>query len=246
MGFLFSSQTTTVTARSTPKDAGSVEAAAAESSARFVDQPADLAEIYDDRFSLVVWNRPVDARLREFLVRYVLPRDFEKRRRFTAAEIIGGKSEAALRSLAPGADGGTDDRRFQAELQLLLEMYVELFDVEAVGLRVGVVTDDMCSRFHCDRVTVRLLCTFVGPGTDWVDDRDVDRRFLGHRAGDFDDETSGLLRPGAVVHRLPEYAVGLFKGTLWPGFAERGAVHRSPKVSHDGARRLFASIDGVE
>lgn len=30
-------------------------------------------------------------------------------------------------------------------------------------------------RYHEDKVPLRLLCTYVGPGTEWLDDRHVDR-----------------------------------------------------------------------
>jgi hypothetical protein len=44
-------------------------------------------------------------------------------------------------------------------------MYQCLFEPEAIGLRIHVLADTMCPRFHVDRVPVRLLCTYRGPGT---------------------------------------------------------------------------------
>ncbi len=97
----------------------------------------------------------------------------------------------------------------------------------------------MCPRLHVDRVGIRMLCTYRGPGTEWVDDAAVDRRFLGAASGGKPDEVSGLLRPGHRIERVPPFAVALLKGSLWQGNGGRGIVHRSPGVG-EGLRVLVA------
>jgi hypothetical protein len=106
-----------------------------------------------------------------------------------------------------------------------------------------VVGKAMCPRLHVDRVGVRLLCTYRGPGTEWVDDASVDRHFLGAASGGQPDETSGLLLAGHRVEVIPPFAVALLKGSLWQGNDGRGIVHRSPGIAAEQAPRVLLAMD---
>ncbi len=110
-------------------------------------------------------------------------------------------------------------------------------------IRFDVVSGVQCPRFHVDNVQARLLCTYRGAGTQWLDDADADRCRLGVGAQGQPDESSGLiLRPGAV-QSLPAFAIALLKGRRWPGNAARGAIHRSPPVSPSAGPRVLVAID---
>lgn len=122
----------------------------------------------------------------------------------------------------------------------LVEVFAELFGAPRVGLRVMTLSGPMCPRFHVDRIPVRLLTTYAGPGTEWLCDRDVTRERLGPGAAGKPDESSGLLRPGARIRRLPAGAVALFKGSAWDTGQLGGVVHRSP---HAVGGRLLVSMD---
>ncbi len=81
-----------------------------------------------------------------------------------------------------------------------------------------------------DARQVKLIIADRGPGTEWVEAHEVDRRFLCAGSGGLPDDTSGLLRPGYCIESIPPFTVALIKGTLWQGNAGRGIVHRSPVV----------------
>jgi len=130
---------------------------------------------------------------------------------------------------------------FTADLRELARSFALLTGATRLGFRLTRLEGPMCPRFHTDFVGVRLLTTYCGTGTEWLEHESVDRQFLGHRSGGKEDEVSGLLRPGAVVHRLPEFAVGLLKGEAWPGNLERGIVHRSPAARR--LPRILLSLD---
>ena len=120
-------------------------------------------------------------------------------------------------------------------------MLGDLLDAPSIGLRLEVIRQAMCPRLHVDRVGIRMLCTYRGAGTEWVEERDVDRRFLGAGAGGLPDDASGLLRAGYRIESIPPYTVALLKGTLWQGNAGRGIVHRSPAVPYPP--RVLVALD---
>ncbi|AKT38986.1 DUF1826 domain-containing protein [Chondromyces crocatus] len=109
-------------------------------------------------------------------------------------------------------------------------------------MRLDRVTTAMCPRLHVDRVTARIVVTYVGAGTEYVPSEHVDRRWLGHAACGAPDAESGLLLPGASVRCCAAGDVILLKGEAWPGHEGRGAVHRSPDCSARSPR-LVMTLD---
>jgi hypothetical protein len=122
------------------------------------------------------------------------------------------------------------------------EVLAELTGCERIGVRLSRVSSALCPRFHVDHVTVRLVCTYVGPGTEFISNGEVDRRWLGHAAQGVADEESGLLRcPQAIEAAAPGDLV-LLKGEAWPEQFGKGAVHRSPPAS-ELLPRLVMTLD---
>jgi hypothetical protein len=93
-----------------------------------------------------------------------------------------------------------------------------LFDCDEVGLRLSILTHAMCPNFHTDKVSGRLICTYIGAGTQYISKHDKDA--LQAKTGD----------------------VILLKGEAWPGNEGNGAIHRSPQLP-DGQRRLLLTLD---
>ncbi|WP_367115613.1 DUF1826 domain-containing protein [Thiohalocapsa sp.] len=51
-----------------------------------------------------------------------------------------------------------------------MEVFGELLGCPRIGLRLEVLHRPMCPRWHRDHNGIRLLCTWLGPGTQWLDD----------------------------------------------------------------------------
>lgn len=208
------------------------------SSVSRVGQVADLVAIYEDSLNVCVLRRD-PARAVERFVRSVLcAADREHTLRIRSEQI---DAEALLAGQAehPDAPAFVEDVRF------LAQVYEDLTGAEELGLRLVSSHQALCPRFHVDRVDVRLICTYSGPGTEFLCQKDVDRRWLGHRADGRPDEASGLLRTPDAVQRMQPFDVGLLKGEAWPSNQGRGAVHRSPPVPTSGTRRVFVTIEGT-
>jgi hypothetical protein len=89
-----------------------------------------------------------------------------------------------------------------------------------------------------------MVCTYGGPGTEWLPEHAVDRRRLGAGGQGLPDESSGLIRSGTAVNIVPTQAIALMKGERWEGNEGRGTVHRSPQVAAgENCRRLLLTLD---
>jgi hypothetical protein len=105
-----------------------------------------------------------------------------------------------------------------SDIAALLERHHALAGSSRHALRLEVVETDACRRFHADDVTLRLLCTYVGPGTQW------------HRVAAPD-----------TIEQVPTGAAAIFKGRRL--LDPPTVLHRSPPIGGTGERRLLLVID---
>jgi len=133
----------------------------------------------------------------------------------------------------------------KADVARLLELYEDLLGCSAMGVRLELNTRAMCPRFHVDQVGFRLLCTYCGPGTEWLSDLTADRAKLGGGAARLSDDVSGLVRDAAGIGQCAPLDLVLPKGCVWPGNERRGTIHRSPPVPARVAPRVLFAIDGL-
>jgi len=100
----------------------------------------------------------------------------------------------------------------------------------------------MCPKFHVDRVPCRLITTYSGVGTEWLDNDSVDRLKLGSNGLGLSDEESGVVRQFGQIERLEAGGLALLKGESWEGNEGHGIVHRSPQVAPN-EDRLIMTLD---
>lgn len=111
----------------------------------------------------------------------------------------------------------------------LYHLFGEMIQYPKIEVRVELVTGNSCWKFHSDCVEMRLIATYAGRGTQWIDQDDIDRAANG-------------LEP-LHINELEPGDVGLFKGklkTTQPG------IHRSPPIDCTGEKRLLLVLNPAE
>lgn len=196
-------------------------------------QPDVLPRIYDEQINIVNYRRSLDAPVIIYCEALVA-----QRKHFNVRSVISASGiETALNDLFPPL---TAKQFFVADLGRIIDMYACLFDLEEVGLRVQVLDRAMCPRFHVDKLGCRLVSTYYGTGSEWLNDCDVDRRKLGKGSKGLPDEESGLF--SGQVQQTDAGDILLLKGEGWFENEGAGIVHRSPAVM-PGEKRLVVTID---
>lgn len=185
---------------------------------RRVSELADLVEIFDPGVQVCAWQRELDPVIETYLS------GLHQTGELQVLETLSPAAQPRLACLPAGLGRASliDD------LALLREVVCELQGCSEVGLRLARVGHAMCPGWHVDHVGIRLVCTYQGPGTQWLDDQDVDRRDL----------HSGRMGEGAFIQAVPGEIV-LLKGALWQGNDAFGAVHRSPEIGYASLRTLI-------
>jgi Protein of unknown function (DUF1826) len=201
-------------------------------SAVIEDHPSVFEHIFNEDVTVCIWNRPPDPILANYLRNSVGSGSWECRAR------VDGISPD-FEELLTGFPADVGRVRWVTELTALVELFTTLTDARTVGLRITATDRATCPRFHCDQVSLRMLCCWVGEGTEFLAEEDIIRDAVGLRQESVG-FAAGPIRSGGLVRRMRSFAVGAFKGDLWPANEGHGAVHRSPQPE---GWRVFVSLD---
>lgn len=205
--------------------------------------PLILTSIYQDKTNTAIWSRQLHQKvafysrqLCESQTRFELrvSSDIQTLPRLLARQLPSFEGENKHAELLGAQQAFADD------VCLLADMYSELFELSHVGVRLAVLTKAMCPKFHVDRVPVRLVSTYVGACTEYLDNHDVLRGFREINNGATMRTVDA--KPRAHIRQAAEGDVMLLKGELWEGNEGRGAVHRSP-VAYEYTPRLVLTLD---
>lgn len=188
------------------------------------EDPQLLAEVLRDDVNLAVWRRRLYPDVAAF-----------------AAHLLAGETlygcqanleldEAGRSRQLDGLFGdGPGAALFASDLAWLVEAFACLTGARRVGLRLRALERAMCPRFHVDQVPLRLVTSYAGCASEWLEEGALPRDRLGEAEP-------------TCVQRLEVGDVGLFKGEKWIGNEGAGIVHRSPCPA-PGSRRLLLTLD---
>ncbi|MEO0504944.1 MAG: DUF1826 domain-containing protein [Bacteroidota bacterium] len=128
------------------------------------------------------------------------------------------------------------DEALMQDVLHLLGLFEELTKVSTFRLSLVKVSRTMCPRFHADHNQLRMLCTYLGPGTLWLPDEAVDRK--AYRTGKTNE--SILLNEG-LVQQVDTGNLVVLKGSMYPG--NNPILHRSPSIGDNGEERILLTMD---
>ncbi|WDY58039.1 DUF1826 domain-containing protein [Pseudomonas sp. PSKL.D1] len=199
---------------------------AADIRQKFGESPNVLAEVLAEGVNMAVWQRHLPAQIEDFATLVV-----SQGQSIADQRVLDVHEHEApvLRGLLHEAAALQGYESFVADVAWLVSAFTCLLGARRVGLRLRVLTGAMCPRFHVDNVPVRLLSTYVGPGSEWLKEGAIDRVDLCRSQAPVDN-----------IQRLSAGDVALLKGEKWIGNEGAGLIHRSPSSTE---RRLLLSLD---
>jgi len=189
------------------------------------DAAEGLARIGDPHVDLAIWHRrpaPAIVRWLAQIPPEALPQGRVLVHRSALDAALAALFDASMTPATMPARALADD------VAMLARCFAALARTDAVDVRLEAVSGDSCWKFHRDRVAIRLLATYLGPGTQWVPES---------AAGAALDRQRAYAGP---LGQLPRFAVGVFRGC--DGDTETGMLHRSPPVAGSGVVRLLLAV----
>lgn len=113
---------------------------------------------------------------------------------------------------------GIDHSDLLSDMVGSISFFAQLFKQSQLDLRLELTNQQSCPKFHFDNVYVRMLITYFGPTTEYIDQSKADE-----------------------IHNAPLYSLVFLKGQKHPGYQHR-MLHRSPSVS-PGKKRLCMIVN---
>lgn len=194
-----------------------------------------LTDIYSPNQNIAIWKRTLPAEVVEAVDEMLCVRK--------ALALVKCVSPANAAEYIQDKLSGYDCAEALSEdIALIVDMFCCLFDVEEAGLRLTMLDSAMCPKFHVDQIPCRLVTTYKGIATQWLDNKDIDRSKLGRASVGIADYLSGLFINDLAIQQMCAGDVALLKGSGWEGNESMGLVHRSPALAFN-ERRLLLTLD---
>lgn len=188
--------------------------------------PAGLSAITRPGTALALWRRNLPFGLTEWLAAQDAERLPHSRLLVRPADIRRAVASAMEQS---GLPAGPMRDWLVSDIEALTRAFAAITANETVDIRLEAVSHDSCWKFHRDYVPVRLLTTYRGPATEWIDPAHADAALRAQKEYD------------GPIERLEASDVAIFKGKM-AGDAE-GIVHRSPPIAGTGQTRLLLCLN---
>ena len=189
--------------------------------------PTSLQKIHQKHINISIYDRDITHLSDE--VKSLLARNAEIR--------ISGDTNSILKQISSELNSN-DFSLILNDIKGLLLQFEELSGANSFRLLLSTVNTNMCSRFHTDMNDLRLLCTYIGPGTVWLSENNINRDALETYG---DNET--IVKDESQINYAKTGAVVLLKGAVYPLKGTKAVVHRSPTIEETGMSRLLLRID---
>ena len=196
------------------------------------ETPQIMTRILDEDVNLAIWQRQLPVHIVDFGA-LLLSLD-EPLADAIVLEMADEKAQPNLRGLAARFNDLEGYAGFIADVSWLVSAYACLLGAKRIGLRLRALDKAMCPRFHADHVPVRLITTYAGIGSQWLEEGVMDRRQLG--------QPQAEPTQSALIQQVNAGEVALLKGEKWQGNEGAGLIHRSPALA-PGERRLILTLD---
>ncbi|MCQ8821609.1 DUF1826 domain-containing protein [Pseudoalteromonas agarivorans] len=200
-----------------------------------------LPHIYDQNTNIVIWQRDLEQALTNAVNTLISTNAIKPLELAVSPDDAFDKLVTALK---PDDNKRDETDALCEDIALLVEMFCCLFDLKRAGLRLKILDKPMCPRFHVDKIPCRLVTTYQGVATQWLNHSDVDRSKLGTGNLGKPDEESGLFKSLNNINQLNQGDVALLKGEYWDENEGAGLVHRSPPVAAN-EKRLLLTLDFI-
>lgn len=138
----------------------------------------------------------------------------------------------------PLANNSKSKSDFIGDLIGVSKNFFELTSSKKIRIQLEVIKSDACRLFHVDNNYQRLLCTYHGPGTEWLAEDNLNREGLGKG------NNANIVKDESLVNHTTPFDLLTLRGKKF-GENFQGGVHRSPPVEKKFLTRILLKVDEI-
>ncbi len=194
--------------------------------------PSIFTDIFKDKVNLAIWNQKLSSEVISCAEKLIKQQPRLK-------TVIAVSPENCYEKLSDTLGVSEKEHALCQHVSLLVDMFCTLFNLKSAGLRLMALDRPMCPKFHVDKIPCRLVTTYLGTATQWLNNDEVDRTKLGAGSLGLADEISGLFNNNNAIEQFSAGDVGLLKGEGWFENNNAGLIHRSPQLEVNESRLLL-------
>jgi hypothetical protein len=189
---------------------------------RVVQTSQDMAAINQPNCAALIWQRSPDPEVAEWLAA-LAPDNLPKARLILPVSEVRAEVEQCCEGAS--MPKGCERDALIGDIAYLTDQFATVMKVTHVRLRLDVVNTNACRKFHRDVIRARLVCTYLGTGTQYgTGTRENDPR---------------------QVFTVPPCCPIVMRGSEWPETPASDLLHRSPPIEGTGETRLVLVVDPI-
>jgi hypothetical protein len=198
---------------------------------------SDIEEVFDDpHINLAIWQRPVENDILRY-IEFLYASGFNSITQNINRKILEEDIEEMFSTQLP-VSPFVGSGALKKDIQLLTKYFIRISQKDTMAIHLKTIDHNACRKFHVDGYESRLLCTYEGAGTEWLENRNVKRSALGS-------ENKNIVKNWKAIRQMKPFDVGFLKGENLRSPTGKGIVHRSPPIEATGKKRFLLRIDAL-
>ena len=167
-------------------------------------EPEILESIVEDCVSLCLWERAPKPDVAAFLAEIVtlkipLALDFIMEPGASAKVAPSVREQFGANLSEPAVDSLLSD------VDRLIARFRAASGAPAIRVRLTRIVDAACAVFHTDTLSLRLLCTYHGDGTQWIPNEHANRKQLGLRGRSIGKANRAIAPDPSRIRTMPAW-----------------------------------------
>lgn len=111
------------------------------------------------------------------------------------------------------------------------------------SFKFEILKENACKLFHEDYIEWRLICTYFGPGTEYVDDESIiNREIMCQPWTDPDQQNHLIVTNWNMIKSLPAGWAAIMRGKKGDK-NNQGLIHRSPEIESKNLIRIVLTLN---
>lgn len=127
-------------------------------------------------------------------------------------------------------------KEFLEDLNQTIDEFQNISKSKKLKIQLAIIDKVQCPKFHVDFVSLRLITTYFGEGTIYLENNNSNRKELG--LGD----NSKVPICQKEIKQLKTCSISILKGEAFPHNLGKGIIHKSPEIKNF-EKRLFFKIE---